>query len=81
MTKFAPNAISLNMKPQNGYFYHPKLAGVFAELGGEESVRQISVRFHQKVLDDPILSRLFPKSIHKLEESLSLFVAELTGGS
>src|SRR5947209_3666085 len=64
----------------NGHFYDKSLAGVYEAVGGTETFRRISKRFHHKIEQDPALRGFFPKNMAALEERLALYLAERTGG-
>ena len=62
------------------YFNDKALDGVCVTIGGIETFRRISKRFHRKVESDSTLNMLFPKNMAALEERLALYLVELTGG-
>ncbi len=63
-----------------GHFYDKSLEGVYEAVGGIETFRRISNRFHHKIEHDPALRGFFPKNMAALEERLALYLTEWTGG-
>jgi len=52
----------------------------FEQIGGMETCRRISARFHEKVAADGLLRELFPRDMAATEVWLALFIAEQLGG-
>ena len=62
------------------HFQEKSLAGVYEAVGGIETFRRISKRFHYKIEQDAVLRDFFPADMAALEERLALYLAERTGG-
>lgn len=60
--------------------YDNTLTGINEAVGGMETFRRISKRFHRKIEGDAVLRGFFPKDMAALEERLALYLAERTGG-
>lgn len=57
-----------------------KVGELYEKIGGMETCRRLSERFHQRVGAVPALSLLFPKNLAPSTERLALFLAESLGG-
>jgi truncated hemoglobin YjbI len=57
-----------------------RLESLFEPLGGIETCRWLSERFHERMAIDPVLMRIFPKSMEPLTERFALFLGEQLGG-
>ena len=62
------------------HFFDKSLSGIYAAVGGMETFRRVSKRFHHKIEYDHTLRGFFPKNMTILEERLALYLAERTGG-
>jgi len=56
------------------------LSSLYEQVGGTETCRILSERFHARVVHDPVLSKLFPKDLSRITERFALFLAEQIGG-
>ena len=52
----------------------------YEALGGEQACQRLSQRFHERVVADPLLGRMFPKNVEALARHFALFLAEILGG-
>ncbi|WP_245700157.1 globin [Paenibacillus glacialis] len=53
---------------------------LFNELGGQQGVRKLVESFYPKVLNDPIISPLFPKEISPVMDKQEMFLSQFFGG-
>ena len=56
------------------------LNDVYDLIGGLEVCPRLSEIFHQRVLQDPVLRKMFPKNTASLNEHFALFLGERFGG-
>lgn len=56
------------------------LGTLYEKIGGMQTCRRLSERFHNRIAGDPVLRSIFPKNLTRTTEYLALFLAEKLGG-
>ena len=53
---------------------------IYDNLGGEQGIRSLVEAFYPRVLEDPVLSPLFPEDIMPVMEKQYMFLSQFFGG-
>ena len=69
------NEPKLNSRPDND-----KATSLYHHIGGEETCRLLSERFHARIAHDPVLKEIFPTDLTRITNWFASFLAERLGG-